>query len=123
MTREEEIEQQALLDENAYVEHNYYAFKRGVEWADENPDAKHIYTKKQLMDMGFSFTTNGDIVTPDQSNKDLKKYLKYQKQKFIEKGKEWLFKNVYKHVDDEKLSMTFRYTNDAIENFEKCMEE
>ena len=37
MTREEEIEQQALLDENAYVEHNYYAFKRGVEWADENP--------------------------------------------------------------------------------------
>ena len=73
--------------------------------------------------MGFSFTTNGDIVTPDQSNEDLKKYLKYQKQKFIEKGKEWLFKNVYKHVDDEKLSMTFRYTNDAIENFEKCMEE
>ena len=37
MTREEEIEQQALLDEDAYVEHNYYAFKRGVEWADENP--------------------------------------------------------------------------------------
>ena len=34
-----------------------------------------------------------------------------------------IFNNVYKHVDDEKLSMTFRYTNDAIENFEKCMEE
>ena len=98
-------------------------FYYGALWADENPDAKRIYTKKQLMDMGFSFTTNGDIVTPDQLNEDLKKYLKYQKQKFIEKGKEWLFKNVYKHVDDEKLSMTFRYTNDAIENFEKCMEE
>lgn len=37
MKREEEIEQQALLDEKAYVEHNYYAFKRGVEWADANP--------------------------------------------------------------------------------------
>ena len=35
MKREEEIEQQALLDEDAYVEHNYYAFKRGVEWADK----------------------------------------------------------------------------------------
>lgn len=119
MTREEEIEQQALLDEDAYVEHNYYAFKRGVEWADKNPDAKRIYTKKQLMDMGFSFTTNGDIITPDQLNEDLKKYLKYQKQKFIEKGKEWLFK----HVDDKYLFMKFRHINDAIENFEKWMEE
>ena len=29
----------------------------------------------------------------------------------------------YKHVDDEKLYTTFRYTNEAIENFEKWMEE
>ena len=42
---------------------------------------------------------------------------------FIEKGKEWLFKNIYKHVDDKYLSMTFRHTNDAIEDFEKWMEE
>lgn len=98
-------------------------FYYGALWADENPDAKRIYTKKQLMDMGFSFTTNGDIVTPDQLNEDLKKYLKYQKQKFIEKGKEWLFENIYKHVDDKYLSMTFRHTNDAIEDFEKWMEE
>ena len=84
-----------------------------------SPDTKRIYTKKQLLDMGFAFTTNGDIVTPDQLNKDLKKYLKYQKQKFIEKGKEWLFK----HVDDKYLFMKFRHINDAIENFEKWMEE
>ena len=94
-------------------------FYYGALWADENPDAKRIYTKKQLMDMGFSFTTNGDIVTPDQLNEDLKKYLKYQKQKFIEKGKEWLFK----HVDDKYLFMKFRHINDAIEDFEKWMEE
>lgn len=37
MTREEQIEQQALLDENAYVDNNYFAFKRGVEWADKHP--------------------------------------------------------------------------------------
>ena len=37
MTRKEKIEQQALLDEDAYVDNNYHAFKRGVEWSDENP--------------------------------------------------------------------------------------
>ena len=37
MTRKEKIEQQALLDEDAYADNNYHAFKRGVEWSDENP--------------------------------------------------------------------------------------
>lgn len=129
MTREEErhnaAEKFAFSDKTETPDfHNAMNdFYYGALWSDENPDAKYIYTKKQLMDMGFSFTTNGDIVTPDQLNEDLKKYLKYQKQKFIEKGKEWLAKHVYKHVDDEKLYTTFRYTNEAIENFEKWMEE
>ena len=71
----------------------------GAKWADEHPDSKHTYTKQQLIDMGFAFTTNGDIVTPDQLNEDLKNYLKYQKQKFIEQAKEWL-KNT---IDDDVL--------------------
>lgn len=129
MTREEErheaAEKFAFSDKTENPD--YYGaindFYYGALWADENPDVKRIYTKKQLMDMGFSFTTNGDIVTPDQLNEHLKKYLKYQKQKFIEKGKDWLLKNIYKHVDDKYLSMTFRHTNDAIEDFEKWMEE
>ena len=37
MNREENIEKQAQLDECCYVDNNYHAFKRGVEWADENP--------------------------------------------------------------------------------------
>lgn len=61
------------------------AFIKGATWSDEHPNSKNVYTKQQLIDMGFAFTTNGDIVTPDQSNEDLKKYLKYQKQKFIDK--------------------------------------
>lgn len=36
MNREENIEKQAQLDECCYVDNNYYAFKRGVDWADEN---------------------------------------------------------------------------------------
>jgi 3-methyladenine DNA glycosylase AlkD len=46
-----------------------------------------------------------------------------KKQELIKKAKNWLLKNTYKHVDDNKLSMTFRYTYDAIEDFEKAMEE
>jgi hypothetical protein len=71
----------------------------GIEWADEHPDSKRIYTKQQLIDMGFAFTLNGDIVDPDESNEYLKSYLKYQKQKFIEQAKEWL-KNT---IDDDVL--------------------
>jgi hypothetical protein len=36
MTREEQIEREALLDYDAYADNNYHAFKRGVAWADEN---------------------------------------------------------------------------------------
>lgn len=38
MTREEQIEREALLDYDAYADNNYHAFKRGVAWADENPN-------------------------------------------------------------------------------------
>lgn len=71
----------------------------GIEWADEHPDSKRTYTKQQLIDMGFAFTLNGDIVDPNESNEYLKNYLKYQKQKFIEQAKEWL-KNT---IDDDVL--------------------
>ena len=37
MTREKQIEREALLDYDAYADNNYHAFKRGVAWADENP--------------------------------------------------------------------------------------
>jgi hypothetical protein len=69
------------------------AFIDGAKWADEHPDSKHTYTKQQLIDMGFAFTTNGDIVPPDQLNEDLKKYLKYQKRKFIENAVKYLEAN------------------------------
>lgn len=76
------------------------SFIEGAEWSDEHPDSRHVYTKKQLLDMGFAFTTNGDIVTPEQSNEDLKKYLQYQKQKFIKKASEWLSDNKDNYIID-----------------------
>lgn len=118
MTRKEQIEKGwirfALQSNHKYDEKT---FKEAVEWADENPDTKRIYAKKQLMDMGFSFTTNGDIVTPDQLNEDLKKYLKYQKQKFIEKACKWL-------KDNMDLEHDYPNSNEElIEDFRKAMEE
>lgn len=91
MTREEEIEQQALLDENAYVEHNYYAFKRGVEWADENPNSNTVYTKEELIKMGFAFDLNGNIRTPEECYDSSIKYTEYRKQRYIDKTCEYLY--------------------------------
>ena len=109
------------------------AFIDGAKWADEHPDSKHTYTKQQLIDMGFAFTTNGDIVPPDQLNEDLKKYLEYQKQKFIEKVEEWLYKNFYESynlndygkydLDEPYITSSFDTINEMFDDLRKTMEE
>lgn len=43
-------------------------------WKDEQ-FAKEGYTKEQLIEMGFPFTLNGDIVYPDESVKDLWRHI------------------------------------------------
>ena len=99
--REKQIDEFAnsQVDCEFFNEDLYEGIIIGAKWADEHPDSKRTYTKQQLIDMGFAFTTNGDIVAPDQSNEDLKKYLKYHKRKFIEQAKEWLAKT----IDDDVL--------------------
>ena len=138
MTREEEIKQAAQAyypSGSLHEERTVSAFVRGAKWADENPDSKHTYTKQQLIDMGFTFTTNGDIVTPDQLNEDLKKYLKHHKQKFIDKTKEWLEKTLYIHteIDEDEdwgiinsidwVTSDYDSVEDFINSFCKVMEE
>ena len=99
--REKQIDEFAnsQVDCEFFNEDLYEGIIIGAKWADEHPDSKHTYTKQQFIDMGFAFTTNGDIVTPDQLNEDLNNYLKYKKQKFIEQTKEWLEKT----IDDDVL--------------------
>lgn len=147
MTREEEIHKIANtistnigkdVDEDYICNDEYdftIGFECGAKWADEHPDSKHTYTKQQLIGMGFAFTINGDIVTPDQLNEDLKKYLEYQKQKFIEKAKEWLEKTLYIHTEIVEVKywcetksfdwVTSDYDSveDFINGFCKAMEE
>lgn len=135
MTREEQFKEYLKvrnipidsLEANSIIE--------GIEWADEHPDSKHTYTKQQLIDMGFAFTTNGDIVMPDQLNEDLKKYLEYRKQKFIEKSKEWLERTLYIHTEIEEdkdwgetkpidwVTSDYDSVEDFINSFCKVMEE
>ena len=52
--------------------------KDWVDWLEKQPKPKDYYTKQELIDMGFSFTLNGDIVTPDKMMEDMKKYLAWQ---------------------------------------------
>ena len=136
MTREQEIEQ-AMKDSVAGTIYASgwgmtpratdlleCAFTKGAKWADEHPDSNHTYTKQQLIDMGFAFTTNGDIVTPKQENEHLKKYLQYQRGKLIDKACEWL-KNT---IDDDVFVncgdvIKFMLANEFVEYFRKAIEE
>ena len=124
--REKQIDEFAnsQVDCEFFNEDLYDGIIIGAKWADEHPYSKHTYTKQQLIDMGFAFTTNGDIVTPDQLNEDLKNYLKYQKQKFIEQTKEWLQKT----IDDDVLVKCVSVikcmdVNEFVLYFCKAMEE
>ena len=63
-----------------------------ITWLEKQGEKKDCYTKQELIDMGFSFTLNGDIVTPDEMMEDIKKYLSW-KEKQGEQKPAW-------HEDD-----------------------
>lgn len=126
MTREAQRAEFAnsQVDCEFFNEDLYAGIIIGAKWADEHPDNNRTYTKQQLIDMGFAFTTNGDIVTPEQSNEDLKKYLQYKKRKFIEEAVNWLVMN----ASDYAISITDDEDNcvvslDMVEDFRKAMEK
>lgn len=105
MTREEQILNKAIdyseieenfleyddcgdvCDDKTFIEK---AFMEGAKWADSHPNKKLVYTKKELLDMGFGFDLNGNIVTLQEIEERSKKYIKYRKDKWVEKTYEWL---------------------------------
>lgn len=48
---------------------------------------------------------------------------KWADKTMIDKACEWLLKNTYKHVDDNRVYMTFTYTVDMIEDFRRTLLE
>jgi hypothetical protein len=93
MTREEEIREASLEtkipDLSKQVIYGL-GFIDGAKFADSHPNKKLVYTKKELLDMGFGFDLNGNIVTPQEIEERSKKYIKYRKDKWVEKTYEWL---------------------------------
>ena len=74
-----------------------------------------VYTKQELIDMGFGFDLNGNIVTPQEIEERSKKYIKYRKNKWIEKACRWL-EPIAEYIghDSETLKKSFKnYINES----------
>ncbi len=77
-----------------------------------------IYTKQELMDMGFGFDLNGNISTPQEIEERTKKYINYRKEKWLKKACDWLDNNAEDYTIDGGLSIEA-----LIYFFKKAMEE
>lgn len=99
------------------------AYIEGIEWADKNPNTNTVYTKQDLLKMGFAFGLNGNIRTPDEVYKTAIKYEDYRKNKFIEKVCEWLNKNITNYKSDMMGYIEYSQINDIIQDLRKAMEE
>ena len=62
------------------------------------------YTVDELREMGFAFTTNGDIVTPADMKNMTERYVMYEREKFkeefIEALDNWVFDTFYEDERD-----------------------
>lgn len=121
MTREEEIhkaaEEFAFSDKTetpdlyGVINDFYY----GAKWADENPNSKIVYTKEELIKIGFAFDLNGNIRTPEECYDSSIKYTQYRKQRYIDKTSEYLYQALNNGDIDVKNMELF------IDNFKKAI--
>ena len=98
-------------------------FIEGAEWSDANPDKRHVYTKRELMDMKFAFNLNGDIVTPAEMRKDLRLLIKHEKAQQLKKAMELLAKIAFKYVETYGSEYEGYNTQGLLEEFQKGLEE
>ena len=132
MTRKEEIKKES---KNRYpyikglpqTSANQEIFIESAKWADENPNKKLVYTKKELLDMGFTFDLNGNISTSQEIEEKTKKYINYQKDKWIKTACEW-FIGEFSQMQDRDghpnvESRSCISVEELIQDFRKAMEE
>ena len=79
-----------------------------VAWLEKQDKRKDYYTKQELYDMGFSFTLNGDIVTPDKMVEDMKKYLSWKEKQSEQKVSEYdvvktIKERIIEHFDNHLI--------------------
>ena len=100
MTREEEIKQTA-----------------NESLCDENRIAKYLYEKK-----GYPVDMNGNIPSFNETMKDAEKYLKYNKNQFIDKACIWLIDRSERFVINTPAYYYYDYKQ-AVEDFKNYMKE
>lgn len=101
-----------------------------LKWADENP-SNRCYTKQQLRDMGFAFTINGDIVTPDDMGNMAERFFEYRKKKWLEKAEEFIHTYMFnnhaiedgKEISDDIIVIEYKTVQEFIDGLCKAMEE
>lgn len=133
MTREEQIRQASIeytiknrpmcIGGGAFSEvidemNRNRAFEEGAKWVDANPNRKLVYTKKELLDMGFRFDQNGNISIPQEIEERKKQRIHHRKDKWIERACEWLDIN-FPTID----GVGSLYKESFIKQFKKAMEE
>lgn len=90
----------------------------GIQWANAHPDKEKII--KYIKDLGYTITLN-DNISREEELKDMERYVKYQKEKLIEKACEWLKDRTMKELC---LACTDReLVDEFIETFREAMEE
>lgn len=125
MTREEEITNAAREYNDSITllnPSNVLHFEAGAKWADENPNKKLVYTKKELLNMGFGFDLNGNIVTLQEIEEMTRKYINYRKGKWVKNACEWIKNNkhLYEVLSFGSLSIDW---DKFIVDFHKAMED
>ena len=48
-----------------------------------------IYTKQELLNMGFLFDLNGNIISPTEESEHMKEYIKYRDKKKLDNICKW----------------------------------
>ena len=109
------------------------AAKRHLSTLKTNQNS--VYTKQELIDMGFGFDLNGNIVTLEEYNEMVKRGHEYIKNKLIEKACEWLKKTMYIHSEYDTdvdwgtttpmdwVTSDYDTVDEFIDSFRKAMEE
>lgn len=90
------------------------AFMAGAEWADEHPSQQVV--ARELSRLGYTITLNGDIISKEEENEMTENYVKYQKERLVEKACDWLEATMQGTMHPSAIAHT-------IKQFRKMMEE
>lgn len=81
------------------------AAKRHLSTLKTNQNS--VYTKQELIDMGFGFDLNGNITTPEECYKRAEKYIENRKELYTKKAVSYLESLTYQDYPGGPLERVF----------------